>query len=175
MRIDPRFEQLYLTEYRTILRTVLALCGDQQVAADAVQEAFVRCLERWRRLGGQPWVAGWVTTTAINHARRLLQRSAVRSKFAARGHVNVAIPTDEAATADVAVDLWRGIKALPGREQEALILHYVMDLPVDQAAAAMRCAEGTDKSHLARGRRALRVLLTPNEDVPTRSEARTDD
>jgi RNA polymerase sigma-70 factor (ECF subfamily) len=53
------------------------------------------------------------------------------------------------------LDLWRSIRALPRRQQEAVVLHYVADLPVSEVAAAMRCGEGTVKAHLSRARAAL--------------------
>lgn len=70
MSVDPRFEQLFKEEYEHVYRAVYLLCQDRQAAEDATQEAFARCLARWERLGGRPWVAGWVTTTAMNAARR---------------------------------------------------------------------------------------------------------
>jgi RNA polymerase sigma-70 factor (ECF subfamily) len=66
-------------------------------------------------------------------------------------------PSDEEL--DRAMDLWRIIRSLPRRQQEAVVLRYVADLPVAGVAAAMGCAEGTAKAHLARAREALRIEL----------------
>jgi RNA polymerase sigma-70 factor (ECF subfamily) len=148
LRVDPGFTELFETEYATVFRAVCALCGDRTVAEDATQEAFARCLERWKRLGGQPWVAGWVTTTALNVARR-----AMRSQpQPARSHPG---PDD----LEAAIDLWMAIRMLPARQQEAVALHYAMDLPLKDVGEAMGCEEGTVKSHLARARESLRHLL----------------
>jgi DNA-directed RNA polymerase specialized sigma24 family protein len=49
-----------------------------------------------------------------------------------------------------------------------------MDLSLDQTAAAMRCAEGTAKSHLARARRSLRSLLAPTSAAAIATEAKDD-
>jgi DNA-directed RNA polymerase specialized sigma24 family protein len=72
--VELWFVELYKTEHDRVFQIVYALCGDAATAEDATQEAFVRALERWDRLRDQPWAAGWVTTTAVNMARRMLRR-----------------------------------------------------------------------------------------------------
>ncbi len=147
MTIDPGFRELYERDFAAVFRAVYLLCGDRQLAEDATQEAFARALARWRRLHDQPWAAGWVTTTALNVARRQLRVA---------GPGVVAGPDAWRASADdERLDLHAAIRALPTRQQEAVALHYLLDLPVAQAAAAMGCDEGTVKSHLHRARAAL--------------------
>jgi RNA polymerase sigma-70 factor, ECF subfamily len=153
VRVEPRFAELYRAEFQSVFRTVLALCGDREVAEEAAQEAFARALARWRRLRDRPWTAGWITTTAMNVARRNLRR-------------RPAIEPGEPATPDLdaSMDLWREVRMLPERQQEAVVLHYVLDLPVSDVAQAMRCEEGTVKTHLSRARSALRVALEEARD-----------
>jgi len=148
MKIDPRFEELYRREHGAVFRAVYALCRDRSAAEEATQEAFARALERWRRLRDRPWVAGWVTVTALNAARRALRRSPVA--MAAK---------DFDDDLEQSADLWRAVRSLPHRQQEAVVLRYVADLPLSEVAAAMGCADGTAKSHLARAREALRHQL----------------
>jgi RNA polymerase sigma-70 factor (ECF subfamily) len=148
VRVDPGFEELYRREHATVFRAVLRLCGDRTVAEDATQEAFARALARWRRLRGRDWAAGWVTTTALNLARRASRRR--REPPAQDG---------AAADVDAAVDVWAAVRLLPRRQQEAVVLFYVADLPLSEVAAAMGCAEGTAKAHLARARDSLRGTL----------------
>jgi RNA polymerase sigma factor (sigma-70 family) len=148
LRIDPRFRELFEAEYETVLRAVYALSGDRALAEDATQEAFARCLERWKRLGDQRWVAGWVTTTALNVARRTMRR---RPPPAAPD----VVPSD----LDQDLDLWRAVRTLPPRQQEAVVLYYAMDMTLKDVGAAMGCEEGTVKAHLSRARESLRRLL----------------
>jgi len=153
VKVDRRFEELYRSEFQTVFRAVRALCGDAGIAEDATQEAFARALARWRRLRDRPWVAGWVTTTAMNAARRSLRRRSVPPP-----------PVLEDRDLDASVDLWTQVRLLPARQQEAVILHYVMDLSVADSAAAMGCEDGTVKAHLARARTALRIQLEETHD-----------
>lgn len=74
VKVDPRFVELYESEHDRVFQITLVLCRDRGLAEDATQEAFARALERWPRLSERSWVAGWVTSTALNVARRALRR-----------------------------------------------------------------------------------------------------
>ena len=71
---EPTFRALYEAEAEQVFRTVFLLCRDEDLARDATQEAFARALERWDRLQGEPWLGAWVTTVALNVAKRSLRR-----------------------------------------------------------------------------------------------------
>ncbi|HEY7282202.1 MAG TPA: sigma-70 family RNA polymerase sigma factor [Actinomycetota bacterium] len=153
MGADGGFRRFYEEQYEAVFRAVFLLCRDREVAEDATQDAFVRALERWRRLGDASWAGGWVTTTALNRARRLLRRR----------------PADPTALAPVgeqeaAIDLWRAVAALPLRHQQAVVLHYRLGLSTAETAAAMGCGDGTLRAYLTRARRSLERALTEEAD-----------
>lgn len=144
---DPRFEDLYRSEGPSVLATVYLLCRDQTIAEEATQEAFVRALERWGRLAEKPWAAGWVVTTALNVARRAMRRIVPNR------------PEQQDPDLEGALDLWAEVLFLPLRQQQAVILRYRLDMEVADIAKAMRCREGTVRTHLGRAHQALRRRL----------------
>jgi RNA polymerase sigma-70 factor (ECF subfamily) len=148
MRIEPEFERMYKAEYPSVFRAVYLLCGDREVAEDATQEAFARAMERWRRIRGQTWATGWVVTTALNVSRRTLRRRATPV-------VAERLSNDP----DELIDLRRAVRALSPRQQEAVMLHYLHDLPVNDVAKAMGTAPGTVKAHLFKAREAMAGML----------------
>ncbi len=148
MSADPAFRRLYEAEASSVFQAVYLLCRDREVAKDATQEAFARALERWGRLGDQAWVGGWVMSTALNVARRSLRRRRSRPE-----------PAPDERDVDAAVDVWRAVRALPLRQQQAVVLRYRADLSMDEIAAAMGCDPGTVRTHLARAREALRARM----------------
>jgi len=148
VRADDGFQGFYQAEFAKVFRAALVICRDPDAAEDATQEAFARALARWRRLREEPWAPGWVITTAMNLARRAMRRRSLLGRPGAR-------PTDE----ETRLDLWEGVRALPSKQQTAVILHYAIDLPIAEVAAAMGCAEGTVKAHLAKARASLRTAL----------------
>jgi len=144
---EPEFERFYRAEMQPVFIAVFLLCGNAGVAEEATQEAFARAWERWDRLGREQWVGGWVTTTAINVARRVLRRRPILERTGQ-------LPDPEAST-----DLWATVRTLPRRQQEAVVLYYRLDLPVREIAKILGCREGTVRTHLARAREALRTAL----------------
>lgn len=52
---DRRFTVLYEEGFAPVYKAALMLCGRRDLAEDATQEAFARALERWDRIGGEPW------------------------------------------------------------------------------------------------------------------------
>jgi RNA polymerase sigma-70 factor (ECF subfamily) len=133
-----------------VFRAASVVSGDRHVAEDATQEAFARALARWRRLGKEPWVAGWVTTTAINVARRQLRR-----------RPPIEGPSGHGSDPETALDVRSAIRGLPRRQQQAVVLHHLLSLPLAETAHAMGCREGTVKAHLSRARAALATSLGP--------------
>jgi RNA polymerase sigma factor (sigma-70 family) len=152
VKVDPQFVELYEREHERVFQVTFALCRDRGLAEDATQEAFARALERWARLRDRPGVGGWVMTTALNAARRMLRRRPYPS-------VPRANPDSESAT-----ELWDVVRRLPRRQREAVVLRYVVDLSLSEIAAAMGCREGTVKAHLSSARQALRERLEGAQD-----------
>ena len=50
-------------------------------------------------------------------------------------------------------------------QRAVVVLHHVMDLPVEQIAEELQVAPGTVKSRLARARQALAPLLEVSENA----------
>lgn len=145
------FEALYAAEYERIYDAVYAYCGNRDIAYESTQEGFARAYVRWRRLQDQPWVAGWVMVTATNACKRHLRRDARELPAAVDGATRE--PEGER------LDVIAALRALPHRQRQAAVLHYVGDLPIAEVALHMGLSEGTVKAHLWRARAALRRSL----------------
>jgi RNA polymerase sigma-70 factor (ECF subfamily) len=153
---EADFRHVYEQAFPVVYRVAYRFSGRRETAEDAVQEAFARAFERWGRLRGEPWIVGWIVTTTLNVLRRTGRRTAELSYEVEGLHSPETEP-------EGALDLWRAIKELPKRQAQAVVLHYLIDLPVAQVAEVMGCREGTAKAHLDRGRRRLARLLEPSE------------
>jgi RNA polymerase sigma-70 factor, ECF subfamily len=160
------FRELYEREFAAVYRAAYALSGDRSLAEDATQEAFARALIRWRHLGREPWAGGWVMTTALNFTRRQMRKRPQPAERERR-------PAE--TDAEALIDLRRAVRTLPARQQTAVVLHYLMDLPLEEVAGAMGCKEGTVKAHLARARGALERRLADEDPSVTRVESGGDD
>lgn len=131
------------------LRVTTRLLRDRDDAEDAAAEALARAAMHWRRVGEMPHRDAWVQRVAANVAIDQLRR---------RRHA----PAPAAEVVDLAdplvgrlevADLLRG---LPARQREVLALRYLLDLSIDEVAAALGLTPNSVKTHTARAAATLR-------------------
>lgn len=150
------------SEFERLVQIVAVVTGSVPAAQDAVLEAFARAWEREAKGGDFVHLAGWVITAALNLARSGRRRAKVERR--ARPEL-ASGPTSDPDVAAL-VDLERAVAALPGRQREAVILHYLLDLDVATVAALLGVSDGTIKTALSRGRAKLAETLTDREADP---------
>ena len=74
----PDLGELLRVEGGRVLATLIRLTGDIDLAQDALQDAVVVALERWRTEGVPESPGAWLTTVARNRALDRLRREAKR-------------------------------------------------------------------------------------------------
>lgn len=156
---EREFDALYEVAARRLVGVTFAACGDLQEAQDCVQEAFVRAWTRRAQLDVTRAPEAWVRITALRLAVSRWRRLRVHDRALARSGP----PPAPHEPDGLRVDLQRAMRTLPPRTRVIVTLHYLCDLPVDEIALQTRTPVNTVKSHLLRGRAALRVLLDPAE------------
>jgi RNA polymerase sigma factor (sigma-70 family) len=156
VRLPGPFESFYVQEYRRVVKLAYALSGSRMAAEDIAQEAFLAAYRDWDRVGGYEQRAAWVRQVAANLAMSSLRRRFAEVRALARlaGRREVRLDAMPAGTAD----FWRTVRALPKRQAQAVALHYLEDLSIQQIAEVLDCAEGTVKAHQAKGRRTARPI-----------------
>ena len=156
MRDPHSFDEFYRTTAPRLLRYGYAVTGDRDEAQDLVQEAFARAWRHWRTLANhptpEPWVRLTVSRLATDRWRRLRgwRLAATRA-----GPAPSSAPPSENT-----VLLVTALRVLPPAHRQALALHYLFDLSVDEIAEETGVASGTVKSWLSRGRARLAALLS---------------
>ena len=84
MRAPDLIDELYDASYGRLVVQMLALCGNQTDAEDAVQEAFVQALRHRDRLGFVDRPEAWLRTVALNHLRNGWRHGKVARRLAVR-------------------------------------------------------------------------------------------
>src|SRR5438876_11440991 len=92
-------ERVFREEYGRAVAVLVRVCGDIDMAEEAVQDAFTAAVQRWPATGLPPSPAGWIITTARNRAIDRLRREASRDDRHAQAAILHARgePVDEGA------------------------------------------------------------------------------
>lgn len=146
------FTELYRASYTEIVITVCGLTRDLHAAEEATQEAFARGFDKRRTLRSVDNRAAWLTTVAINEAKRKLRRG----KLFRRESMTNQDAAGEGADVHIdRIDLWREVLKLPADQRQTLMMFHFADLPMTEIADRLGIALGTVKSRLARARATL--------------------
>jgi RNA polymerase sigma-70 factor (ECF subfamily) len=150
------FNEFYDDEFGSVLRSVTLALGDATRAEEVTQEAFVRALRRWSKVGRMANPAGWVVVVAVNADRKRWHRE---QQAPPNYEVVSAVTEDHAGAVVTSVDLRDALARLTGRQRAAVVLRYLTDLPIADIATALGCAQGTVKATLHQALAILRVDL----------------
>jgi RNA polymerase sigma-70 factor (ECF subfamily) len=159
MRDDQGFEEFYAAVFGRLVGQLYLVTGDLAEAEDAVQEALTRAAVRWGRLQDYAVPEAWVRRVAMNLASDGFRRARRRLAAAAR----LPPEPDHPATLEGLV-VADALRALPMAQRKAVVLHHLLDLPVDRIAAELGVPVGTVKSRLARARSTLAARLAPQQE-----------
>src|SRR5687767_8074041 len=126
-------DELYRTESRRVLATLIRLLGDFDLAEEALSEAFAAALERWPAEGVPASPRAWLISTgrfkAIDTLRRRARFDAALARLAEEVEANLRANPDDAIE-EVGDDRLRLVficchPELPPEAQVALTLREV--------------------------------------------------
>ena len=148
------YECLVRDNANGLYRAALAILGHRQEAEDAVQDAFVKYLEKAPKDLENP--GGWLMRVLVNGCK---------SRLRLRWRQVVELPQELADRACEErerlelEELWQ----LPAKDRAALHLFYYAGYSTAEIAAMTGQAEGSVRSRLSRARQRLRTLLEEDE------------
>jgi RNA polymerase sigma-70 factor (ECF subfamily) len=138
-------------------------CNDPEIAADAVQEAFVKAHLHWRRIQQYDDPVGWIRRVAINRLRDDHRRQTRKGRALER---LAGEPQTESVGQDgFDSELPALLAQLPRQQRIAMALFYVDELSIAEVASAIGVSEGAVKSYLHQGRARLRSVVASGEEV----------
>jgi RNA polymerase sigma factor (sigma-70 family) len=168
---EEAVRQAYEVHYRRLVAQVFGLIGDLAEAEDAVQEAFAKVLASPRSFVQADDSERWLRVVALNVARTRYRRRWVFDRLVRAGRVEIAPAAVPGLSAD-RVALLTALRQLAPPTREAVVLHHLADLPVDEVAATLGVPVGTVKARLSRGRATLARFLTDDDPAPLTEEVR---
>ena len=142
------WEMLVTHNETRLYRAALAILGDPHEAEDAVQDAFVRYLEK--APADLENSSAWLMRVLVNGCK-----SRLRLAWRRVGPLPEMLPTPGPEERQELEELF----ALPPEDRVAIHLHYYEGYSTDEIAQILGCRPGTVRSRLSGARDRLRKLL----------------
>lgn len=155
------FGELFRRHRDRMWAVALRTTNDPELAADAVQDAFISAFRRAEGFKGQSAVTTWLHRIVVNASLDRLRRRRPTNELPDGDHALLTDPADAHASLETRLDVREALARLPEAQRLALVLVDMYGYSVADAAEVLGVAEGTVKSRCARGRKALVPLLRP--------------
>jgi RNA polymerase sigma-70 factor (sigma-E family) len=166
-REDPasRMAALYRVHAPRAGRLAYLLTGDEHLAEDLAQEAFLRLMGRLGLIRDETAIAAYLRQSIVNLARKHWRKRGSERAYLRREGRSLVV--DVSSSHDLAArdELWEALGRLPYRQRAAIVLRFYEDLSEAQTARVLGCAVGTVKSSVSRGLRQMRQGLDDGEAV----------
>jgi RNA polymerase sigma-70 factor (ECF subfamily) len=166
------FNTLVLAYQDSVFNTALRILGDDDLAADAAQEAFIsafRSLNSYRGGSFRAWLLRTVTNACYDELRRRKRRPTIPLEPVGDDDEEIETPRwladpsmspEEHLEADeLEHAIQHCLEGLPLEFRTVVVLADIQGLDYVEVAATIRSPLGTVKSRLARGRLRLRECL----------------
>ena len=137
------------------------LCGDVDMAADIVQDAFAAAFAQLGKFRGDATLRTWLVAITISCAGRVMRRG--RWLWSRTVDLHDRIPTPaSSAELDLAPRLDAAIAGLSDKLRVVVVMHDVEGFTHEEIAVALGIPTGTSKARLSDARAKLRVALAPH-------------
>jgi RNA polymerase sigma-70 factor (ECF subfamily) len=140
-------------------RLAAVMLADRPSAEDAVQEASIKAWRKLRQLRGDvKAIRPWFLAIVANECRMTR-----RQRWWSVLKVAEVQPSQASPEPRVTSDLHSALLELSPDERLPLVLHFYLDMPLDEVARTLRVSPAAAKSRIYRAARRLRADLTLEE------------
>jgi RNA polymerase sigma factor (sigma-70 family) len=150
------FEAFYAGHLPRVVRACALVLLDRGDAEDVAAEAFARLWSHWGQIRGDDHAGGYVFKTAM----RLCSK---RRRRAAREVVGTVPERSRVTDSDQRMSVVDALHGLPLRQRQSVVLRDWAGFETSEVARMLGTKDSTVRVHLARGRAALRDVLTVEE------------
>jgi len=150
-----RFDDFFEREKADLYSALCLVTRNRHEAEELTQDAFVRLLERWDRVGRMSDPRGYLYRTAMNAFRSRHRRAAL----AARRTVGITPADDQISAIDERDATMRALATLSPRQRAAVVLTDLLGFPSNEAASMLGIGASTLRMHLSRAHAALKGTM----------------
>lgn len=154
-------EALYREHSGRVYSVVRRIVGDDHLAEDVSQDAWIRAFEKLGSFRGDAAFGTWLHRLAVNAALTRLRRHARRPDVELAAERPTPPPEPDEVVLNQRV-LGQALDRLPDGYRRVLVMHDVEGMTHEEIAERMGIATGTSKSQLHKARARMREYLAPN-------------
>lgn len=158
--VKSAFETLVLRHDKFLLKVVVRMTRDLNIAEDIVQETFIKAFRRLHLFEGRSSLRSWLYQIALNTTRNRF-RKVNRETLGTEGF-DIAVDGQMEAqmmAGDVRSVIQREVDKLPERQRTALNLRIFEDLSFKEIADIMQCPYDTAKANYRHALLKLKARL----------------
>lgn len=165
------FDEIVRRTYRDVYSLAVRMTGDEEDAADVVQEVYVRAYKGLRRFRGDSAISTWLYRICANCSSTYLRKKNRHRYDVLDDDTPIAdtLPDNDpelrAEASALRVRVERAVRELPSRLRAVVVLRDVYDLSHQEIASALDITESAAKVRLHRARRKLQSVLGSLNDV----------
>ena len=154
---EAAYVEFVAARQRQFRRVAYALCGNWSQAEDLVQVALVKLYVAWPRVcrdgREEAYVRQILVRANIDEHRRPWRREHPVEFLPD-------VPTEDRSAIEDRGPLVDALIELPVMQRKVVVLRHWLGLSVEETASELGIAEGTVKSHSARGLKRLQTLVS---------------
>jgi RNA polymerase sigma-70 factor (ECF subfamily) len=144
-----------------VYAVVRRIAGDDDLAQDYAQEAWIRAIRALPTFRGDARFSTWLHRIAVNSALQALRKADTRTKR--EGPMPEVVAATQVDGDTLLGDLLeRAMDQLPEGMRQVLILHDVEGYTHEEIGEVLGVSAGTSKSQLFKARGKMRELLRPS-------------
>jgi RNA polymerase sigma-70 factor (ECF subfamily) len=143
-----------------LYRIALLELRNHEDAMDAVQDVFLKYMQKNVLLSSEEHEKAWFIRSTINRCRDIYRKNSVRN------HEDISEMENLVASEEVSDEtkevLW-AVEQLPEKLKSVVVLHYLEGLSVEMTAKSLKISSSAVKMRLSRGREMLKDILEKEE------------
>jgi len=152
--------ELYSAHAGRVYSVVRRVVGDDHIAEDVSQDAWVRAFQKLHLFRGDSAFGTWMHRLAVNAAVNQIRSVGRRSKLESSPELQLPVQQPDESGLHQR-HLSKAMDQLSEGYRTVLVLHDVEGLTHEEIGQKLRIAAGTSKSQLHKARARMRALLDP--------------
>lgn len=157
------FEAFFVRYEPQVRRYLYARGARDDLLEEAAQTTMEEALRSWNGLKEHPVPHAWLFRVAAQRHAKIYKEHLRLGELTDPADFDRIQRDDGTDSCDDRLDLLARLRDLPEQQREALVLHWLLDLPHDRVAAAMGLRPSSTRAHVSRALARLVQMYAQEE------------